>query len=64
LHALPVPLAQVLSSAELPPLPAPALSSATYFEGLGRCATPVFMLDSLCSGHKVAGPALLIDNIR
>jgi hypothetical protein len=61
---VPLLLVQVLSSAELPPLPAPALTSCTYFEGLGRASTPVFMLDSLSKGHKVAGPALLIDNIR
>lgn len=55
---------QVLSAAGPPPLPPPALTSSTYFEGLGRTATPVFMLDDLTGGHKLQGPALLIDNIR
>ncbi|WIA16218.1 hypothetical protein OEZ85_012930 [Tetradesmus obliquus] len=62
-RAAELPEVAVLSAAELPPLPAPAVSSCTYFEGLGRVATPVFLLGALTPGHKVAGPALLIDNI-
>jgi hypothetical protein len=40
------------------------MSSSAYFEGVGRTPTPVYMLDYLTGGQQLAGPALLIDNIR
>lgn len=63
-RAADIPDVAVLSSTPPPPLPAAAMMSSTYFEGLGRVETPVFLLDQLSGGHKVQGPALLIDNIR
>lgn len=55
---------QKLSSQSLPPLPLPALTTSTYFDGFGRVPTPVYMLDDLVGGQQLDGPALLIDNIR
>lgn len=57
-------LVQKLSTSSLSALPAPALTTSAYFDGLGRVATPVFMLDELVGGQQLDGPALLIDNIR
>jgi 5-oxoprolinase (ATP-hydrolysing) len=42
------------------PLPAPYLVKSVFFEG-GRVDTPVYQLASLTHGHRVAGPAMLID---
>lgn len=63
-RAAALPHVSVLGADEVPPVPPPALTSSTYFDGLGRTATPVFMLDQLSGGQKLPGPALLIDNIR
>eukprot|EP00879_Flechtneria_rotunda_P005621 GHRR01005917.1.p1 GENE.GHRR01005917.1~~GHRR01005917.1.p1 ORF type:complete len:999 (+),score=358.22 GHRR01005917.1:340-3336(+) len=62
-RAADLPAVQALSTNSIPPLPAPALNSSTYFEGVGRMPTPVYMLDQLAGGQQVQGPALLIDNI-
>jgi len=37
--------------------------TSAYFEEGGRQETPVWTLDQLAPGHRVAGPALLIDDI-
>eukprot|EP00775_Hariotina_reticulata_P006718 gene6718-6939_t len=58
-----LPTVSKLSSAAVPPLPAPALASSTFFEGVGRCQTPVYLLHQLTGGQQVPGPALLIDDI-
>lgn len=63
-RAADLPQVTVLGAGDIPPLPAPALTSSTYFDGLGRTDTPVYMLDQLSGGQKLPGPALLIDNIR
>jgi 5-oxoprolinase (ATP-hydrolysing) len=36
--------------------------TSVYFEQTGRTETPVFVLDKLETGSKLAGPALIIDN--
>eukprot|EP00878_Enallax_costatus_P032210 GHUV01035343.1.p1 GENE.GHUV01035343.1~~GHUV01035343.1.p1 ORF type:complete len:105 (-),score=18.00 GHUV01035343.1:468-782(-) len=63
-RAADLPEVAVLSDQVIPALPEPALVTSTYFDGLGRTQTPVFMLDQLQGGQKLSGPALLIDNIR
>ena len=45
------------------PLPKPAVTTSAYFEEGGRQGTPVYTLDQLLPGHRVQGPALLIDDI-
>jgi len=55
---------QKLSAASSPALPPPAVTTSTFFDGLGRVPTPVYMLDDLVGGQQLSGPALLIDNIR
>lgn len=45
------------------PLPEPAVTTSAYFEEGGRQSTPVYTLDQLLPGHRVQGPALLIDDI-
>ena len=32
-----------------------------YFEGIGFCDTPIYKLENLLSGHKIPGPAIIID---
>ena len=39
------------------------MRTLAYFEEGGRQETPVWTLDQLAPGHRVAGPALLIDDI-
>lgn len=39
------------------------MTTSAYFEEGGRQSTPVYTLDQLSPGHRVQGPALLIDNI-
>lgn len=46
------------------PLPPPFMTQSAYFElPVGRTATPVYRLGDLAVGHRVAGPAILIDAI-
>eukprot|EP00884_Botryococcus_braunii_P001197 jgi/Botrbrau1/11078/Bobra.0302s0020.1 len=45
------------------PLPSPAHTASAYFEVGGRQDTPAWRLSDLMAGHKVEGPALLIDAI-
>jgi 5-oxoprolinase (ATP-hydrolysing) len=45
------------------PVPTPSESTSAYFEVGGRQDTPAWLLSSLCPGHQIAGPALLIDTI-
>lgn len=45
------------------PLPEPAAVVSAYFEAGGRQRTPAYVLSSLSAGHKVPGPAILIDQI-
>jgi 5-oxoprolinase (ATP-hydrolysing) len=45
------------------PLPPPAATVSAYFERGGRQPTPAFELSSLSPGHRVSGPAILIDRI-
>ncbi|KAI8620425.1 Hydantoinase B/oxoprolinase-domain-containing protein [Chytriomyces sp. MP71] len=33
----------------------------TYWAGMGRCSTPVFVLSDLVKGDELSGPALIID---
>ena len=39
------------------------MQTSAYFEEAGRHDTPVWTLDQLSPGHRVRGPALLIDDI-
>ena len=39
------------------------MRTSAYFEEGGRQDTPVWTLDQLAPGHRVRGPALLIDDI-
>ncbi|KAJ9523185.1 hypothetical protein QJQ45_024077, partial [Haematococcus lacustris] len=45
------------------PLPAPCSTQSCYWEQCGRTPTPCYLLGDLDPGHKVAGPALLLDAI-
>lgn len=42
--------------------PAPETQTRVYFEG-GYQNTPVFLCSKLGAGHRIAGPAILIDNL-
>eukprot|EP00192_Tetraselmis_astigmatica_P024420 CAMPEP_0117686190 /NCGR_PEP_ID=MMETSP0804-20121206/22277_1 /TAXON_ID=1074897 /ORGANISM="Tetraselmis astigmatica, Strain CCMP880" /LENGTH=687 /DNA_ID=CAMNT_0005497785 /DNA_START=422 /DNA_END=2482 /DNA_ORIENTATION=+ len=42
-------------------LPTPAMVVSAYFEEGGRQETPVYQLEELRPGHKVQGPAILVD---
>ncbi len=44
-------------------MPEPKVQTSAYFEEGGRQNTPVWTLDQLKPGHRVRGPALLIDDI-
>ena len=44
-------------------LPEPAAVTSAYFEIGGRQPTPAYVLSTLSAGHKVPGPAILIDQI-
>lgn len=52
-----------ISTLSTGPLPKPAVTTSAYFEVGGRQTTPVYTLDQLQPGHRVQGPALLIDDI-
>lgn len=45
------------------PLPPPACVTESFFEQGGRQPTPAYHLHSLHPGHRVAGPAILLDSI-
>ncbi|GAM23449.1 hypothetical protein SAMD00019534_066240 [Acytostelium subglobosum LB1] len=42
--------------------PTPNTYSDVYFNTLGRVKTPVYLLQELLGGHKIDGPAVIIDN--
>lgn len=51
------------TNASPPPLPSPAAMMEAYFEPLGKQLVPAFLMKDLHSGHQVAGPAIMIDDI-
>lgn len=46
------------------PTPKPDSTKSVYFKSLGWVDTPVYLLSALPLGHKVAGPALVVDNTQ
>lgn len=43
--------------------PKPATHSTVYFEGTELVSTPIYLLKDLSPGHKLAGPAMIIDGL-